>query len=115
MIIAFWIILSLIFGFLSIDKTIGFWGGFFISLLFSPIVGFIAFLVSSEKKENDDTFIRQVIKESSAASAKVDAYIGQNQTKSIQERLIEIKKLLDDGLITQEEHELMRSKIISNP
>lgn len=44
-----WIALSYFVGKFSADKAIGFWGGFLISLLVSPLIGFIVALVVPKK------------------------------------------------------------------
>lgn len=41
-----WVVLSYFVGKFSANKAIGFWGGFLISLLVSPLVGFIVALVA---------------------------------------------------------------------
>lgn len=45
-----WIILSSIIGNLGKSKTIGYWGAFFVSLFFSPIIGILVVIASSPKK-----------------------------------------------------------------
>jgi hypothetical protein len=42
----FWLIAAFFIGFLGTNKTIGYWGAFFLSFLCSPLVGIIAALVS---------------------------------------------------------------------
>lgn len=42
-------IASLIIGLLGINKKMGFWGYFFGSLLFTPLIGLILLLVSARK------------------------------------------------------------------
>jgi len=41
---------SLIIGILGNNKTMGFWGYFFGSLIFTPLVGIILVIVSAERK-----------------------------------------------------------------
>lgn len=47
MIIA-WLVLSIVVGFLCINRTVGFFGGLMVSLVLSPLVGFIIMLVSDK-------------------------------------------------------------------
>lgn len=42
---------SLFIGMLGNNKTMGFWGYFFGSLIFTPLVGIILVIVSSPKKQ----------------------------------------------------------------
>ncbi|BDC98876.1 hypothetical protein [Persicobacter psychrovividus] len=46
-----WIVLSIIVGMLATDRTVGFWGGFLLSLILSPLIGFIITILSSEKED----------------------------------------------------------------
>lgn len=41
-----WVLLSYLVGKFSVGKTIGFWGGFLISLIISLLIGFIVALIS---------------------------------------------------------------------
>lgn len=44
-----WIVLSVVVGIICLNKTPGFFGGLVVSLLLSPIVGFIIYMVSDDK------------------------------------------------------------------
>ena len=46
-----WIILSFVAGAIGSDKSCGFWGAFIISLVFSPIIGFIVVIASGPSKK----------------------------------------------------------------
>ncbi|MFC2106870.1 tetratricopeptide repeat protein [Bacteroidota bacterium] len=48
--VIFWIVLSLIIGFLGSKKNIGFAGAFILSLLLSPLIGLIIVLASGDKE-----------------------------------------------------------------
>jgi hypothetical protein len=45
-----WIILSIVVGLIGNGRTIGFMGGFFVSIFFSPLIGLIVTLISGKKK-----------------------------------------------------------------
>lgn len=45
-----YVLLSLFIGLLGINKKLGFWGYFFGSLLFSPIIGLILLCASDKRK-----------------------------------------------------------------
>lgn len=47
--IIIWVLLCYLVGKLSANKAIGFWGGFLISLLVSPLIGLIVALVSPRR------------------------------------------------------------------
>jgi len=48
-----WIIISILVGYLSSEKTIGFWGGFLWSIFLSPFVGLFICVFSKHKVENE--------------------------------------------------------------
>ncbi|MDT0646327.1 SHOCT domain-containing protein [Zunongwangia sp. F260] len=53
-IIILWIIFSFLIGAIASNKKVGFWGGTFLSLLLSPLIGLIIALVSSEKSTKSE-------------------------------------------------------------
>lgn len=48
-----YVILSIIIGFMGMNKKFGFWGYFFYSLLFTPFLGIIILFGSSKKKPGE--------------------------------------------------------------
>jgi len=54
-----WVVLSLVIGGWGADKSIGWGGGFFISLFFSPVIGVIACAVSEPNKKLREKRIRE--------------------------------------------------------
>ena len=54
-VIIFWLIFSLIVGAIGNDRKIGFAGGFFLSILLSPLIGLIIVLVSDKKNRAQET------------------------------------------------------------
>jgi hypothetical protein len=69
-----WIGLSFLVATLGQNKNIGFWGGLFISLLLSPLIGLIVVLVSSEKKPTPEDTLphKTIIEEAEKAEFKGD-------------------------------------------
>ena len=49
MLIILWIVFCFVIGAIAKDRKLGFWGGFFISLILSPLIGLIFALVSDKK------------------------------------------------------------------
>ncbi|MFK5855247.1 MAG: SHOCT domain-containing protein [Bacteroidota bacterium] len=89
-----WVLLSFFVGMASSAKNIGFWGAFILSLVFSPVIGLIAGIISSKKKP------KEVIIVDGAKSSTAD----------------ELKKLNDlkkDGVITHAEFETQKEKILN--
>ena len=50
MIFMTWLILALVVGLIGIGRQSGFWGGFFISIFLSPLIGLIIVLAMGYKK-----------------------------------------------------------------
>ncbi len=50
-IVVLYISLSLLIAFLGINKKMGFWGIFFFSIIFSPILGLIVLVISGNRKD----------------------------------------------------------------
>ncbi|MFA5814727.1 MAG: hypothetical protein WC865_03810 [Bacteroidales bacterium] len=59
MIILAWIVLTIIIAWYGGYRKIGFWGAFFLSLLLSPIFGFIAVALSDRKNPPEVRIIQQ--------------------------------------------------------
>jgi len=57
MVIALWILASWIIGIMGTNKKFGFWGFFFGSLLFSPIVGLLMFFAADQEDVYDHSRI----------------------------------------------------------
>lgn len=51
LVIIVWLILSFLVASAGSNKNIGYWGAFFLSLIFSPLIGLIFALASSPKKD----------------------------------------------------------------
>lgn len=83
MIYFFWFAFSLAAGAVASNKTLGFWGGFLLSLLLSPLIGFIIVAASSSKQPKQTT-------------------TPQNTPSSIDE-LYKANELHKSGLITAEQ------------
>lgn len=95
-----WIFVSLIVGALSTEKTIGFWGGFLASLFFSPIIGIIIALASRS---------RVAAKMEERLASKM---ITEDKNHSTQ-KLLDLKKLKDEGVIEEAEYERLRQKYLT--
>ena len=54
--IGFYLLLCFVIGSMGSGKKIGFWGSFFISIFFSPIIGLIVVLVSGTPKVGHDSY-----------------------------------------------------------
>lgn len=99
MIIIFsWFFVSFLIAFVGIDRKIGYFGSFFLCLILSPIIGLI--ITISSKRKSDEVWQKKVLETNKTSFSGAD-------------ELIKLKKLLDDGIITSEEFETQKSKLLS--
>jgi hypothetical protein len=99
-----WVFFAAIVGFIATDKAMGFWGGFLLSLLLSPLIGFIIVVVSKSKQTH---IMEQRV---------INSLPMQNQIhhhSSIADEIAKLKKQMDDGVITQDEFQILKAKLIS--
>lgn len=101
-----WLILSFIIGAVGSNKKIGFWGAFFISLFFSPFIGLLFTLVSKTRKA--------LVYEESLLQLEEQILLTVKQlnTNNASVNLKKVKDLMDSGVISSEDYEKMKEKII---
>ena len=106
-IVAIWVIASLVVGWAGSEKTIGFWGAFILSLVISPIFGFIVILFYPSKVHRDNMIYEQ--------QRQTQILQQMNASKiSHADEIEKLKKQLDSGAITDEEFTILKSKIINS-
>ena len=106
-----WVGLSILIGLIGSARQISFWGAFFLSLFFSPIVGLIVTLLSkteAEVQRQQELFDLQHQQKEALRS------IQSNTANLIADELIKLRKLVDDGVISAEEFEIQKRKILRN-
>jgi hypothetical protein len=101
-----WAFFALIVGLIASDKAMGFWGGFLLSLLLSPVIGLIIVLFSKSKQ----THIME---------QRVINSLGQQpqpkvEQRSVTQQLTELEELKSKNLVTEEEYTRLRGKIMSS-
>ena len=87
-------------------RTIGFGGAFFLSLLFSPIIGLIICLFSDTLEEDKRK------KESLIVQKEILNNSKQNNSISIADEIEKLKKMHEQGIITLEEFEAGKKKLL---
>lgn len=106
-----WLIFSILVGVIGLNRKIGFWGAFSISLLLSPIIGLIFALVSKslseEKYENEVMTLQQ-------KQNKLLSNIDKGSASSITDDLIKMNELYEKGVVDKEEFGKIKAKLISN-
>jgi phosphate/sulfate permease len=107
-----WIIGSVIIGFIGSDRSIGFWGAFFLSLLLSPLIGVLITLFSETNSSKVYKKKQMKIQQDILKVAKGES-IDDKLKKTKEERLIELVDLKSKDLITDQEYKESRKKILS--
>ena len=109
----FWIIFSLVVGFIGSNRKIGFWGAFLCALLLSPLLGLIITLVS--KSKDAEAYEKRVLKnqiEQRETLGKLEN--SAVSTYSVSEELNKLILLRDQDEISEEEFQKLRSRIINS-
>lgn len=106
-----WVVVSVIVGVISADKKIGFLGGFMLSIVLSPLIGFIVVLLSkSLEQENRE----KELLESNKEQTRLLAEKSENNTISIADEIEKLISLKDKGLLTEEEFQQTKQRLINN-
>ena len=98
-----WIGLSYFVGKLAEDRVIGFGGAFAISLITSPIVGLIVLAFSPNRQQ----FLQKTTDE------RLDV-INSFKANQLADEITKLKKMKDDGLISEIEFEMLKYKLLNN-
>jgi Ca2+/Na+ antiporter len=99
-------------GLFASDTTLGFWSGFLLSILLTPIGGFIIYLFypSKEKARQRVTREQQLLQEQQKQTMLLQN-LNRNHV-SIADEISKLKKQMDDGTITAEEFTALKAKLI---
>lgn len=106
-----WIIFSIIVGALGSSRKIGFAGAFFLSLILSPVIGLIITLFSKDKeneKYKEEILITQKQQQETLSEIKENS-----KTISITEELTKLKELKDKGLLSEDEFQKAKDRILT--
>ncbi|RNI27658.1 SHOCT domain-containing protein [Rufibacter immobilis] len=107
-----WIMLSALVGAIGSSRKIGFGGAFLWSLLLSPLLGFVIAIVSPNKEEEE--------RKQAAYDLQKEQYLAVkklNEDKpqtSIVDDLTKLAELKEKGLITDEEMQKAKDKLLGN-
>ena len=112
-ILLIWIIGAAIVGAIGSGKTIGFGGAFFLSLLLSPLLGFIIVLFYPSKESQQQSLEQQKMQtqilQSMAASQSTSKSSHQH---SIADEIQKLKSLRDADAITEQEFQVQKQKLL---
>lgn len=100
MIFVLWFFFSLVVGAMGSGRNIGFWGAFLLSLILSPLIGFIIVIFSSSKAIQED--VRE-IKNS----------MSQRTNHSQVQELERLARLKTEGHLSEEEYQSLKRKLLA--
>lgn len=107
-----WIVFSFVVGIVGKDRKIGFWGAFLVSILLSPLIGLIITLVSKNKE--DEAYKKKVLiaQKRNLEELKKLSETGKTATLSVADELEKLRKLRDEKLISEDEFQSLKNKVI---
>jgi phosphate/sulfate permease len=112
-----WIVFSVVVGFVGRDRELGFWKSFLLSIILSPIIGFIFAVLSKNIEDEDYKFkLMQVLKEQQKLLAQISqaSQLRTSGSINIATELEKLDKMNKDGRITDEEFQKLKYKIINS-
>lgn len=104
-----WGFFALIVGLIASDKAMGFFGGFLLSLLLSPVIGLIIVLLSKSKQTH---IMEQRVINSLEQQPKTQP--NTSSAPSITQQLSELEDLKSKNLVSEEEYARLRGKIMAS-
>jgi hypothetical protein len=112
-ILILWLVGAVIVGAIGSGKTIGFGGAFLLSLLLSPLVGFIIVLFYPSREHQERALEQQKMQTQilQSMAASQSSTISSNQY-SIADEIQKLKSLHDAGAITEQEFEQQKQKLL---
>ncbi len=109
-----WFVFAAIVGAIATDRAMGFWGGFLWSAVLSPVIGFIIVICSKSKAQQmrEDQVYHNQQQQTNVLYQMQQKNLQANQ-QSIADEIAKLKKQLDDGVLTEDEFQKLKSKLIS--
>lgn len=104
--IIIYLIIVAVIGYIADGTTLGFWGGFFIALFLTPLVGFIVvlFYPSKEHRDHQISIQQQILDEQRRANS--------GGKTSAADELAKWKAQHDAGIINADEYAAIRAKLL---
>jgi len=105
-----WITFSVLVGLLGSDRKIGFWGSFLLSIILSPLIALIITLLSKSLKQQrvDDEILQNQKEQTRLLAEKSDINL-----VSIADEIEKLLKLKDKGLLTEDEFQQAKQRLIN--
>lgn len=109
-----WIIVSFVVGFIGSGRTIGFWGAFFASLLLSPLIGLVIVMFSKSKEDEEYRERFMEVQQNQHEVLKKMSETDHAKSVSVADELEKLKRLRESSLITEEEFQKLKQKVINS-
>lgn len=103
-----WLIASFTIAFMGSDKKIGYWGGFFVCLLLSPLIGLFVVVLSPD----DPNKVVVMPASNDPNPVKKTEEPTKSEGKSTADEIAKYHELLKVGAITQQEFEEAKKKLL---
>lgn len=97
-----WLIGCFVVGIISVDGKYGFWGGFFLSFVISPVIGIIIVLMADNTKKKEESIIEEIHK------------VAKENNPSTREKIQELKEMLEEGLIDEDDYKEAVKKVLGS-
>lgn len=104
-----YLILCLLVGYMASGTTLGFVSGFLLSILLTPIIGFIITLLYPVKKATQKS-----INEQSMQTKTPVQVAGKSPIDEVKEKLQKLEEMKKENLITESEYEELRKKALDS-
>jgi len=104
----FWVFCAVIVGLIGSNRTIGFWATFLLSILLSPVIALIIALCYQSK--SSAYYQQQMLIQQQQATQAIQNLHQKDPTTTEIERLAKLKA---DGVISEEEFQKLKAKLIS--
>lgn len=109
MIVFAWLLFAFIVAIIAAERRIGFWAALILSLIFSPVIGLIITVISpSLKDERYKASLLAIQREQQESISKIGT------TKSVAEEITRFAELKNQGLITDDEFQLQKRKLLES-
>ncbi|MFW5757731.1 MAG: SHOCT domain-containing protein [Bacteroidota bacterium] len=105
-----WIIFALIVGSIGSGRKIGFAGAFLLSIIFSPLIGLIITLISPS--ESDVKYKNEMLSVQTQQKESIDKLVKNKGTSNLVDELSKAKKLLDEGVLSNEEFQRIKQDLL---
>jgi hypothetical protein len=108
-----WLGLSFIAGYIGSDRKIGFWGGFLLSIFLSPLIGFIVVALSkvSQQEEYEEEILQTQIQQQKTLE-RISEQTAAGTQLSISDEILKLKDLQERGILTEDEFETQKRKLL---